>query len=89
MTYCYYFLGKQRKQTKEQYEHTNVVVTQLDWTITQFDLSQKTQKQHGSDINKFKSELMISKIRKKSNQSGKRRNNKMREEMWKNIYSAL
>ena len=86
MTYCYYFLGKQRKQTKEQYEHTNVVMTQFDWTITQFDLSQKTQKQHGSDINKFK---MISKIKKKSNQSGKRRNNKMREEMWKNIYSAL
>ena len=48
-------------------EHTNLVVAQLDWTIKQFDLSQKTQKQHGSDINKFKSELMISKIKKRSN----------------------
>ena len=49
-------------------EHTNVVVAQLDWTIAQFDLSQKTQKQYGSDINKFKSELMIPKIKKKRSQ---------------------
>ena len=39
-------------------------MSQLDWTIKQFDLSQKTYKQYGSDINKFKSELMISKIKK-------------------------
>ena len=45
-------------------EHTNVVVAQLDWTIKQFDLSQKIQKQYGSDINKFKSELMIPKIKR-------------------------